>query len=210
MLTCQTSSAAGYKKTAPTRHQFTTPLLQLKASAEHPRIFLVCPKYQFSYKDYAHILANDTKWLGEYYAKVKKIVIDEGRDWLGLRPKALRKIDACTVEIEFEVPVAPLVFDESLVSNPGNYGFSLYNAGEVAISSVELLPDQNKVRIVATDELPPTATITYAFDNGIGGKSGKTEGARGDLRDSDPAMSLDGKFNLYNWAFTFELPINKE
>lgn len=98
----------------------------------------------------------------------------------------------------------------ALVSNPGNYGFSLYNAGEVAISSVELLPDQNKVRIVATDELPPTATITYAFDNGIGGKSGKTEGARGNLRDSDPAMSLDGKFNLYNWAFTFELPINQE
>lgn len=210
MLTCQTSSAAGYKKTAATRHQFTTPFLQLKASAEHPRIFLVCPKYQFSYKDYAHILANDTKWLGEYYAKVKKIVVDEGRDWLGLRPKALRKIDARTVEIEFEVPVAPLVFDVSSVSNPGNYGFSLYNAGEVTIASVELLAEQNKVRIVATDELPPTATITYAFDNGIGGKSGKTEGARGNLRDSDPAMSLDGKFNLYNWAFTFELPINQE
>ena len=210
MLACQTSSAAGYKKTAATRHQFTTPFLQLKASAEHPRIFLVCPKYQFSYKDYAHILANDTKWLGEYYAKVKKIVVDEGRDWLGLRPKALTKIDDRTVEIDFYVPVAPLVFDEVSVSNPGNYGFYLYNAGTVAIESVELLATENKVRIVATDVIPPSATITYAFDNGVGGKSGKTEGARGNLRDSDPAVSQDGKFNLYNWAFSFELPIHQE
>ena len=210
MLTCQTSSVAGYKKTAETRHQFTTPFLQLKASATHPRIFLVCPKYQFSYKDYAHILANDTKWLGEYYAKVKMIVVDEGKDWLGLRPKSLLKIDNRTVEIEFHVPVAPLVFDEALVSNPGNYGFNLYNAGSVKIASVALIAEQNKVRITATDDIPKDATITYAFDNGVGGKSGKAEGARGNLRDSDPTVSSDGKFNLYNWAFAFELPINQE
>lgn len=210
MLTCQTSSVAGYKKTAETRHQFTTPFLQLKASATHPRIFLVCPKYQFSYKDYAHILANDTKWLGEYYAKVKRIVVDEGKDWLGLRPKSLLKIDNRTVEIEFHVPVAPLVFDEALVSNPGNYGFNLYNAGSVKIASVALIAEQNKVRITATDDIPKDATITYAFDNGVGGKSGKAEGARGNLRDSDPTVSSDGKFNLYNWAFAFELPINQE
>lgn len=210
LLTCQTSSAAGYKRTAATRHQFTSPFLQLKVSGEHPRIFLVCPKYQFSYKDYAHILAKDTQWLGDYYAKVKKIVVDEGRDWLGLRPKSLTKTDNRTFEIEFHVPVAPLVFDEELVINPNHYGFHLYNAGAVGIASVVLLPEQNKVRITATDDIPQGATVTYAFDNGVGGKSGRTEGARGNLRDSDPAMSSDGEFNLYNWAFAFELPIHQE
>lgn len=210
MLTCQTSSAAGYKGTAEGRHQFTTPFLQLKASEEHPRIFLVCPKYQFNYKDYAHILAPDTKYLGEYYAKVKKIVVDEGGDWLGLRPKTLTKVDARTVDIEFHVPVAPLVLDEEQVVNPGNYGFALYNSGTASIHSVKLLANQNKIRITSTEDIPSGAKITYAFDNGVGGKSGRAEGSRGNLRDSDTAVSLDGQFKLYNWAFAFELPVNQE
>ena len=149
MLTCQTSSAAGYKGTAEGRHQFITPFLQLKASEEHPRIFLVCPKYQFNYKDYAHILAPDTKYLGEYYAKVKKIVVDEGGDWLGLRPKTLTKVDARTVDIEFHVPVASLVLDEEQVVNPGNYGFALYNSGTASIHSVKLLANPIKTKYVS-------------------------------------------------------------
>lgn len=210
MLTCQTSSAAGYKGTAEGRHQFTTPFLQLKASEEHPRIFLVCPKYQFNYKDYAHILALDTKYLGEYYAKVKKIVVDEGGDWLGLRPKTLTKVDARTVDIEFHVPVASLVLDEEQVVNPGNYGFALYNSGTASIHSVKLLANQNKIRITSTEDIPSGAKITYAFDNGVGGKSGRAEGSRGNLRDSDTAVSSDGQFKLYDWAFAFELPVNQE
>ena len=210
MLTCQTSSVGGYKKTPATRHEFTTPFLQLKASAEHPRIFLVCPKYQFDYKDYAHILGKDTGYLGEYYAKVKKAVVDEGSDWLGLRPKRLVKTDARTVEIEFHVPSPPLVFDEKAVTNPGDYGFFLQNSGGVRIAAVELDAGHNTVRITADGDIPDGACVSYAFDNGTPGKSGRTQGARGNLRDSAPEVSADGKFHLYNWAFAFSLPVNQE
>lgn len=206
MLLCQTSSVSGYRRTADTRHTFTTPFLQLKVTAESPYHYLVCPKYQFNYKDYAHILAKDTQYLGEYYAKVKNEVIDKGNEWLGLRPKRLTKVNARTVDIEFTVPIPPLVLDTDLVSNPGNYGFTIYNGGSTTISSVSLV-GADKVRIVANQDIPTDATITYAFDNGTGGKSGRLEGARGNLRDSDPTMTTDGQFNLYNWAFAFELPI---
>ena len=206
MLLCQTSSVSGYRRTADIRHTFTTPFLQLKVTAESPYHYLVCPKYQFNYKDYAHILAKDTQYLGEYYAKVKNEVIDKGNEWLGLRPKRLTKVNARTVDIEFSVPIPPLVLDTDLVSNPGNYGFTIYNGGSATISSVSLV-GADKVRIVANQDIPSDATITYAFDNGTGGKSGRLQGARGNLRDSDPTMTTDGQFNLYNWAFAFELPI---
>lgn len=208
MLLCQTSSAAGYKRELIQRHQFKTPFAQLKATETSPYHYLVCPKYQFDYKDHAHILAKDTQYLGEYYAKVKNEVVDKGNDWVGLRPKQLTKTAANSVEIEFYVSVPPLTFDTDWVSNPSNYGFYLYNSSDVTIQSVELLPDVNKVKITTNGDIPSGATITYAFDNGVGGKSGRTQGARGNLRDSDPTMSLDGRFHLYNWAFAFELPIH--
>ncbi|MDD0825961.1 hypothetical protein PTQ26_04580 [Mannheimia sp. BT1] len=208
MLLCQTSSVSGYRKSAETRHTFTSPFLQLKVTEESPYHFLVCPKYQFNYKDYAHILGKDTHYLGEYYAKVKREVIDKGNEWLGTRPKQLTKVDARTLEVEFYVPVPPLVLDTTLVTNPGNYGFTIYNGGSANISSVNLIPNSNKVRITADNDIPIGATLTYAFDNGTFGKSGRTEGARGNLRDSDKTMSIDGEFNLYNWAFAFELSIN--
>lgn len=206
MLLCQTSSVNGYRRTADSRHTFTTPFLQLKVTAESPYHYLVCPKYQFNYKDYAHILAKDTQYLGEYYAKVKSEVIDKGKEWLGVRPILLTKINTRTVDVEFTVPVPPLVFDSDLVSNPGNYGFAIYNGGSTTISSVSLVSN-NTVRIVTTQDIPTGATLTYAFDNGTVGKSGRLEGARGNLRDSDPTMTTDGQFNLYNWAFAFELSI---
>lgn len=208
MLLCQTSSAAGYKRELEKRHEFKTPFAQLKVSAESPYHYLVCPKYQFDYKDHAHILAKDTQYLGEYYAKVKHEVVDKGKDWLGLRPKQLIKTATNTVDIEFYVPTPPLVFDTDWVSNPSNYGFYLYNDNGVTINNVELLANENKVRITTDGDIPQGATITYAFDNGVGGKSGRTQGARGNLRDSDSIMSLDGQFHLYNWAFAFELPIH--
>lgn len=208
MLLCQTSSVAGYKRELEKRHEFKTPFAQLKVTAESPYHYLVCPKYQFDYKDHAHIFAKDTQYLGEYYAKVKHEVIDKGKDWLGLRPKKLIKTAVNSVEIEFHVPKPPMVFDTDWVTNPSNYGFYLYNGNGATINNVELLANENKVRITTDGDIPQGATITYAFDNGIGGKSGRTQGARGNLRDSDPSISLDGQFHLYNWAFAFELPIH--
>ena len=103
-----------------------------------------------------------------------------------------------------------MVFDEKAVTNPGDYGFFLQNSGGVRIAAVELDAGHNKVRITADGDIPDGACVSYAFDNGIPGKSGRTQGARGNLRDSAPEVSADGKFHLYNWAFAFSLPVNQE
>lgn len=208
LITCQTSSVSGYKRTAETRHDFTTPFLQLAVSQSHPRIFLACPKYQFNYKDYAHILAKDTQLLGEYYAKVKRSVIDKGEDWLGLRPKQLIKLDEKRIKIEFYVPKPPLVLDTTLVSNPSNYGFVLKDGNTVlSIASVDLVQEENAVIITAAENIPDGSIVTYAFDNGVFGKSGRLEGARGNLRDSDDTLATNGQDYLHNWCFAFKLSI---
>ncbi|ASU16492.1 sialate O-acetylesterase [Actinobacillus pleuropneumoniae] len=204
MLMCQTAGAANYYPNLSERHLYTTPFLQLKASAEHPRIFAVTPKYMFNCTDGIHIDGKSADILGDYYAKVKHLVVDKGEDWLGLRPIKCHKSGTRTVDITFNVPNPPLVFDTIKVTEPGNYGFYLYNGNGVTISKVALDAENNKVVITTSDDIPDGASITYAFDNGIGGNSGPTKGARGCLRDSCTDLSTDGTWMLHNWCFAFE------
>lgn len=208
MLLCQTAGAANYRPNLEERHSYTTPFLQLKASAEHPRIFAVTPKYMFDCVDGIHINGKSADILGDYYGKVKHLVVDKGEDWLGLRPIKCHKSGARTVEITFNVPNPPLVFDTSKVTDPGDYGFYLYNSNGVTISKITLDEVNNKVIITTSENIPDEASITYAFDNGIGGNSGPTKGARGCLRDSCTDLSTDGTWTLHNWCFAFEEKIN--
>lgn len=202
MLICQTAGAAHYRPNLADRHQFTTPFLQLKASAENPRIFAVTPKYMFPCVDGIHIDGKSADILGDYYGKVKHLVVDKGEDWLGLRPIKCQKVSSRTVEITFNVPNPPLVLDTQTVSDPGHYGFYLYKGNGVSISNVALDEDNNKVIITTNESIPDGASITYAFDNGSG-KSGPTLGARGCLRDSCSDLSSDGTWTLHNWCFAF-------
>ncbi len=210
LLLCQTAGAAYYKRTLDIRHQFTTPFLQLKASAENPRIFAVTPKYMFNTVDGIHIDGASQQVLGSYYAKVKHLVVDKGEDWLGVRPLSCKQTSDTTIELIFNVPSPPLVLDTETVSDPSNYGFYLYNAGDVAIKSVSLDDSLNKITLTTTGSIPETATVTYAFDNGTGGKSGPIEGARGCLRDSCDELATDGIWQLHNWCFAFEMNIQKQ
>lgn len=208
MLICQTAGAAYYRPNLADRHLFTVPFLQLKASAENPRIFAVTPKYMFNTVDGIHIDGQSADILGDYYGKVKHIVVDKGEDWLGVRPIKCQKVGTRTIEITFNVPDPPLVLDSARVTDPGNYGFYLHKSNGVVISRVALDDTHNKVVITTNENIPDGATITYAFDNGTGGKSGPTEGARGCLRDSCEDKSTDGTWTLHNWCFAFEEKIN--
>ncbi|AWI51990.1 hypothetical protein DDU33_08040 [Actinobacillus porcitonsillarum] len=208
MLMCQTAGAAHYRPNLEDRHLFTTPFLQLKASIENPRIFAVTPKYMFNTVDGIHIDGKSADILGEYYGKVKHLVVDKGEDWLGLRPIKCHKTGARTVEITFNVPNPPLVFDTTTVTDPGHYGFYLYKGNGVTISKVALDEENNKVIITTNESIPDGACITYAFHNGTGGNSGPTKGARGCLRDSCTDLSTDGTWRLHNWCFAFEEKIN--
>lgn len=205
MLTCQTSSASGYKS-ATNRDQFVTPFLQLKASKEHHDIILVTPKYWMTYKDYAHIDATSTRLLGEYYAKVYRHAVINGNKWQPLQPDKITVINNKIV-IDLIVPKPPIVFDTAKVienASNTNKGFVIKNAGGVTITDVAIT-SPTQITITTSGQVPPGAVLSYAFDNGVQGKSGAIDGARGNVRDSDDTelSSYTGE-PLYNWLVIFK------
>lgn len=181
------------------------PSLQLAAAKARPdRVFVVGPKYFMPYTDGVHLTGDGERWLGEYYAKAYRKVLIAGERWVPLQPQTITR-EGAVITIGFAVPAPPLVLDELLVSNPGNYGFEFADASGMppAITEVALV-DATTVRVTLAS--PPVAgnrRIRYAFTGAPGAPGGPMTGARGNLRDSDPTASLNG-YLLYNWAVHFD------
>ncbi|MGO2339036.1 MAG: sialate O-acetylesterase [Psychrobacter sp.] len=204
MLLCQTSSMSGYR-TEATRSTFVTPFLQLKATQDNADMFLVCPKYFFDYIDHAHINSTSTRTLGEYYAKVYRQVVIEGKPWKPLQPNNISSV-ANTLVIDFDVPKPPLVIDTTKVLEGADNlhkGFVLKNSGAVTITDVVKTGDA-QVTITLSAPVPTGAILSYAFDNGTHQKSGREQGARGNIRDSDTTPSAYTSQALHNWCVTFK------
>lgn len=207
LFICQTSSASGYT-TIINRDSFTTPFAQLKANDENDNIFLVCPKYFLDYVDHSHIDAASTQLLGEYYAKAYETVIVEGNDYHPVKPINFL-VNNNTITIDFlVVSNTELKFDIENVMNPGDFGFNYFDDDNNNIVSVEII-SSSQVKITLDNPPASNARISYAFHNGTDGMSGRQNGARGNLRDSDNTKShYQPTVNLYNWAVSFEHYIN--
>lgn len=202
LLTCQTSSAAGYRGNVATRDSFTTPFLQLKASVDHPEIVLIGPKYHLTYIDHAHIDALSTRLWGEKFGQVWRQVCIEKRHWRPLSPATIT-VDGSDVIIDLHVPFGPVVVDTSAVTDPGNLGFNLMDAGGATITSVTITGDS---QITVSLSAPPVPgwRLSYAFHNGTAGFSGWDSGARGCIRDSDPTLSIYSGQPMPNWLVAFQ------
>lgn len=203
MMLCQVSSHTAYG--TPTS---LIPTAQLDAARARPdRIFVVGPKYFLTYVDGVHIDGNSERWLGEYYAKVVHRVLVEGEPWLPVSPRAVT-VEGTAVRIEFHVPAPPLVLDTVTVSDPGNFGFEIFDgAAAMPATIVDVALDGPDVVVVTLSAPPsPGARIRYAFTGNAGAPAGPMTGARGNLRDSDATESLVGNM-LWNWAVHFDEPI---
>ncbi|MFG1246808.1 hypothetical protein [Xanthobacter flavus] len=184
-------------------------LAQVQAAVDDANIHVACPLYPMDYvSDGAHLTATSSAWLGAYLGLVRKRVLIDRAPWRPLRP--LSKIvqgDTCVVQ--FDVPVRPLVLDTSWVSDPGNYGFSLVDAGGSALSIASVsLVGETGVRIVASATISAGTKVRYAWSPATGSnKSGRTTGARGCLRDSAGLKLRDGKTGLplHNWCLISEI-----
>lgn len=201
LLTCQTSSASGYRPDVNDRDGFSSPIQQLLASQIDPRVFLVTTKYHLDYIDHAHLDALSTRLLGEYYEKVYRRVVIEGRDWVGCRPATFTRVGSSVV-IDCDVEVAPLVIDTAAISDPGNAGFVLRNSGGVTITGISLT-GAKQITVATSGVVPNGAVLSYALHNGTGGVSGRAAGARGCIRDSDPTPSIHTGAALRNWLTIF-------
>lgn len=203
MFLCQMSSWTMYGSNVS-----RIPGEQLAAARARPdRIFVVGPKYVLPYVDGVHLTGDGSRWLGEYYAKVYRRVLIDGQPWQPLAPRAITR-DGAVITVEFAVPAPPLVLDETLVQNPGNFGFEFTDSSGAPPAIVEVaLAGPSAVRItLASAPVGGNQRLRYAATGVPGQWGGPTTGPRGNLRDSDPTPSRHG-YTLYNWAVHFDEPV---
>jgi hypothetical protein len=192
-----------------TRFESTTSAIPQAQLAAHVgsggKVVLVGPKYHLPYvADGVHLTNEGYRHMGEDHAKVYRRVVLEGRAWEPLRPLAIMRAGV-VVTVKFAVPEPPLVLDETLVTNPGAFGFEISQADRrppsitnVAVSG----PDTITITLSAEPE-GSDRRLRYAFSAPLGAAAGPTTGARGNLRDSDATVSRHG-YPLHNWCVHFD------
>ncbi len=184
-------------------------LALLELHKNDPNFYLATPMYPFTYAsgdDNQHLTNLSSKKLGAYYGLVYKRVVVDGLEWEPLRPLSTVR-QGKVVEIKFNVPRGPLTLDTTLVTNPGDYGFTLRTAAdaEITIASVTVVaPD--RVRIVADTAVDAGSKVGYALYGAAPFNAANMP--RGNLRDSqgvDVVFDPDAlAIPLHNWCVLFE------
>ena len=224
MFTDQVESCPGYSGIT----QSQTPLAQLQASIDHPTwITCVGTKYQLPYvggvgANGAHLLNTGEQWNGELHGQVYNSYIVGGTPWVPLSPSTIT-IAANVITANFNVPVPPLVFDTTLVTDPGNvsgscpgaacrgFEYSDDSGSSPTISTVALgggaCATANTCVVITLSGTPSVGInhrfLSYAYTGSNSAGPGPTAGPRGNLRDSNTAVGGYSGEPLYNWTVTF-------
>lgn len=197
------------------KHVSRIPVRQLAAHVAAPgKVIVVTPNYPFvHYKDCLHYDNYSERRLGAYFAKAYQRVVIEGGTFEPLRPIAITR-NANVVSVKFVVPVPPMVIDTTRVTDPGNLGFTYEDSSSSATITGVALAGPDTVDI--TFSTAPTGSnrkLRYALNAPVPTACpGPTDGARGNLRDSDTTagyhLDAAGKpYELHNWAVHFELDV---
>jgi hypothetical protein len=203
MFICQVGSAGGYGFTGGIDStNFPSQLEQLAAHKSSSFVRLVCPKYQFAYYDHSHLTNNSQRLLGEYYAKATAARLNTGT-WEPLRPSTITGAGN-TVTVSFVGAVGNLVFDTTLVQPAANQGFAYRDDSGRTITAVNIVGSQ--VVITLSGPIGANPKLAYAYNNGAAGTANQVAGlgSRGNLRDSDTAVSAYNGQRLYNWCVIFK------
>ena len=183
--------------------------------SEPPKVVCVGPRYQYEYvSDAVHLPALSYDRLGEKYGQVyfERVVLEN--DWRPLEPVGA-ELRGDVVSVEFHVPVAPLVWDETLPrphdvagkSHPWakGRGFELSVDGKpVTIDSVEIVG--KRVELRSQQLAAGRALVRYAATAAAAPRPGGTW-RWGQLRDSDPFVGATTHTAQPNHAVTFELAV---
>lgn len=175
-----------------------------QASLEHPeQILCVGPKYQYQYgPDRLHMPATGYVRLGEKYAEVFDLVVNQKRAWRPLQPRKVSRSGA-KITVDFDVPNPPLVWDKHL-QPPHQQAHSEWAAGKgfevkgqngaaLAIASVAI-EGSSVVITLSADPGAIQVVVGYALtQDGAGTQAGTVQGLRGLLRDSDPFVGADAE-----------------
>lgn len=200
----------------PTSNGGATALDALKAHRNYPgKIILVGPNYPYIRTDGIHMYAHAERQLSVVYAQAMKRVLVDGATWNPLMPIDIQRSGA-VIDVTFNVPEPPLVFDIERVLNPGwtdataPYGFKyLDDSSSASIQSVAIT-GPTTIQIVLNQV--PTGTnkrLAYAWNkpNAYGvALNGPFFGYRGCLRDSAEYPN-PYNYDVFNWCVVFYEPV---
>jgi hypothetical protein len=191
-----------------------------QAGVDHPgEIVCTGPKYQYSYaSDSAHVHLDPTGYdkLGEKYGQVyfERVVL--GHDWQPLQPESATTTGN-TVTVKFHVPVAPLVWDETLPPPHGTMipewalgrGFEVTAASaRQTITSVDIVGDDT-VQITCGQDMTGLQVVVGYAATAEGGTPPAAQPADwGQLRDSDPFVGTFTGAAQPNYGVAFQLVLN--
>lgn len=163
---------------------------------------LVCPKYFLAHSDSLHLVSSQYTILGEYYAKAYWQHVIQGVPWNPLRPTSISRSGAVITLVYNTGRVGNLVFDTTTVAAlaDGNYGYTYTDnmTSMIHVQSVAITDAANGVVQVTLDGNPGASGGFFSYA-AVGSGGGPVTGQRGNLRDSDPAVSRTG-YSMYNWA----------
>ncbi|CAN5724258.1 hypothetical protein BH09MYX1_BH09MYX1_42530 [soil metagenome] len=174
-----------------------------QAGGAHPgQIVCTGPKYAYQYSaDHLHLPAPGYQRLGEKYAEVFDLVVNQKVAWKPLGPSAVTRAGA-VITVKLDVPNPPLVWDAHLTSPHQTVntpwaegrGFEV-TAGvtKLAIASTAIVGD-SVILTLAADPGAVNVSVGYAItQDGSGFQGGTEDGLRGLLRDSDPFVGYDAE-----------------
>ncbi len=162
---------------------------------------IVCagPTYpeEFAASNEVHMTSNGYRNYGEKLGRVVN-TINEGGAWNPCHITGVSR-SGTTITVNVHVPTGPLVEDTALISSVANSGFAYSGA---SITSVVISDDgssDNNGVISITIDSDSSGTLSFAYENGANNSSGSSIGPRGNIRDSEPSVTVNDGKNLYNW-----------
>ncbi len=175
-------------------------------------IVCVGPRYQYSYADDGvHLDSLGYDRLGEKYGQAYFEQRLRRRAWRPLSPLSARR-EGDLIQVDFYVPVPPLVWDHALPSAhaarpdwASGRGFELFSRElPLTIAVVEIRSDS--VVIHAPGAPPGPLLVRYAA---TAAPTARPHGSFrwGQLRDSDPFVGATTRTRQPNYAVTFELEV---
>lgn len=169
---------------------------------ENPADFVMAgPTYwcQFSQINDVHMTSLSYRRYGEKLGVIWQTTYDTG-DRKPCYRLGTPTRSTVTIDYPVYVPVPPLVFNTTLVSSIANSGFTYTGAN---ITNVQIVDDgtgDNMGVIRLTLDAAVAGNLRYAYANGpTSGFIGPTSGARGNICDSDPFVTLYDGYAIPNW-----------
>lgn len=171
-------------------------------------VSVVTPMYPFDYTDGVHLTSASSRLCGAYFGKAIDHYLHIGEKFRPLTPISIERVGK-VITVEFFVPAGNLVYDDSLISDPGNMGFEVFlQSGGSALSIADSYVYGNRAVIELASVPGGPVDVLYALGTTLNGQSaGRSTGARGCLRDEDATPAyFDTNTKLRNWCVMFRKP----